>query len=98
MVGVMSGAVTNTPGLGAAQQTLSDTMIASGETRVAASAASSGLASAYAVAYPIGVLGVIFLVIWTRRNPPWSSRRRDRRTMPAACTAKWRTRPFSARR
>ena len=63
MVGVMSGAVTNTPGLGAAQQTLSDTMIASGETRAAASAASSGLASAYAVAYPIGVLGVIFLVI-----------------------------------
>ena len=63
MVGVMSGAVTNTPGLGAAQQTLSDTIIASGETRAAASAASSGLASAYAVAYPIGVLGVIFLVI-----------------------------------
>ena len=63
MVGVMSGAVTNTPGLGAAQQTLSDAMTASGETRAAASAASSGLASAYAVAYPIGVLGVIFLVI-----------------------------------
>ena len=63
MVGVMSGAVTNTPGLGAAQQTLSDAMIASGQTREAASAAASGLASAYAVAYPIGVLGVIFLVI-----------------------------------
>ncbi len=51
MVGVMSGAVTNTPGLGAAQQTLPDP------------ADASGLASAYAVAYPIGVLGVIFLVI-----------------------------------
>ena len=63
MVGVMSGAVTNTPGLGAAQQTLSDAMIASGQTREAATAAASGLASAYAVAYPIGVLGVIFLVI-----------------------------------
>jgi len=63
MVGVMSGAVTNTPGLGAAQQTLSDAMIAGGETREAASAATSSLASAYAVAYPIGVLGVIFIVI-----------------------------------
>ena len=63
MVGVMSGAVTNTPGLGAAQQTLSDAMVASGETKDAAAAAASGLASAYAVAYPIGVLGVIFLVI-----------------------------------
>lgn len=30
MTGVMSGAVTNTPGLGAAQQTLSDAMSASG--------------------------------------------------------------------
>ncbi len=63
MVGVMSGAVTNTPGLGAAQQTLSDTMIASGATAAAAGDAASGLASAYAVAYPLGVLGVIFIVI-----------------------------------
>lgn len=63
MVGVMSGAVTNTPGLGAAQQTLSDAMVAGGSTKEAASAATSGLASAYAVAYPIGVLGVIMLVI-----------------------------------
>ena len=63
MVGVMSGAVTNTPGLGAAQQTLSDAMVAGGSTKEAASAATSGLASAYAVSYPIGVLGVIMLVI-----------------------------------
>ena len=63
MVGVMSGAVTNTPGLGAAQQTLSDAMIAGGQTREAAASATSSLASAYAVAYPIGVLGVIFIVI-----------------------------------
>jgi len=63
MVGVMSGAVTNTPGLGAAQQTLSDAM---GADKSAASAAVSGLASAYAVAYPIGVLGVIMLVILFR--------------------------------
>ncbi len=63
MVGVMSGAVTNTPGLGAAQQTLSDAMVAEGATRLAASEASTSLASAYAVAYPIGVLGVIFVVL-----------------------------------
>ncbi len=63
MVGVMSGAVTNTPGLGAAQQTLSDAMVSGGQAREVAAAASSSLASAYAVAYPLGVLGVIFLVI-----------------------------------
>ena len=63
LVGVMSGAVTNTPGLGAAQQTLSDAMLADGAPGAAAEAASSGLASAYAVAYPLGVLGVIFVVI-----------------------------------
>ncbi|MGM9743223.1 MAG: putative transporter [Candidatus Cryptobacteroides sp.] len=63
MTGVMSGAVTNTPGLGAAQQTLSDAMTAEGIAQQQVSAASSSLASAYAVAYPIGVLGVIMLLI-----------------------------------
>ena len=63
MVGVMSGAVTNTPGLGAGQQTLVDAMAANGESPALAAEASARLASAYAVAYPIGVLGVIFLVI-----------------------------------
>ena len=63
MGGVMSGAVTNTPGLGAAQQTLLDAMVADGATKETASASAASLASAYAVAYPIGVLGVIFLVI-----------------------------------
>ncbi len=63
MVGVMSGAVTNTPGLGAAQQTLSDVMVAQGADRASAAAESSKLASAYAVAYPIGVIGVLFLLI-----------------------------------
>ncbi len=63
MTGVMSAAVTNTPGLGAAQQTLSDVIMAEGGSHEAASAATSQLASAYAVAYPIGVIGVIFLII-----------------------------------
>ena len=63
MTGIMSGAVTNTPGLGAAQQTISDATIASGGTAEAAAAASSKLASAYAVAYPLGVLGALFLLM-----------------------------------
>ena len=61
MVGVMSGAVTNTPGLGAAQQTLTDAMAGMPASMV--SNASSKLASAYAVAYPLGVLGVILVLI-----------------------------------
>ncbi len=63
MTGIMSGAVTNTPGLGAAQQTISDATIASGGTVEAAATASSKLASAYAVAYPLGVLGALFLLM-----------------------------------
>lgn len=49
MVGIMTGAVTNTPALGAAQQTLTD-----------AGQNSSFLSSAYAVAYPLAVLSIIF--------------------------------------
>ena len=64
MTGVMSAAVTNTPGLGAAQQTLSDAIVAGGGTVEAASAAAGQLSSAYAVAYPLGVLIVIFLLIF----------------------------------
>ena len=63
MVGVMSGAVTNTPGLGAAQQTFVDISTATGTSALAAGAASEKLASAYAVAYPIGVMGVILVVL-----------------------------------
>ena len=63
MVGVMSGAVTNTPGLGAAQQTLSDVLVAEGISVESAGEAASRLASSYAVAYPLGVLGVIMMLI-----------------------------------
>lgn len=56
MVGILSGAVTNTPGLGAAQQTLFDT------TGVTDSTISMG----YAVAYPLGVVGVIVSLILLR--------------------------------
>ena len=66
MVGVMSGAVTNTPGLGAAQQTFMDVATAEGTSTLAASAASEQLAQAYAVAYPLGVIGVIAVIILGR--------------------------------
>ena len=62
MTGIMSGAVTNTPGLGAAQQTLSDAGTASPEVATAA----SGIASAYAVAYPLGVLGAIAVLLLSK--------------------------------
>ena len=55
MVGILSGAVTNTPALGAAQQTLkqlNDPAIQQ-----------SDLALGCAVAYPLGVVGVILAVI-----------------------------------
>lgn len=57
MVGVMSGAITNTPSLGAAEQAYTDI---TGTLHPA-------LATGYAVAYPLGVLGIIFsllLVKW----------------------------------
>lgn len=50
LVGVMSGAVTNTPGLGAAQQAFSD---------LHAGAEAPDIATGYAVAYPLGVVGAI---------------------------------------
>lgn len=62
MTGIMSGAVTNTPGLGAAQQTLSDAVTGSQEVTEAA----SGIASAYAVAYPLGVLGAIAVLLLSK--------------------------------
>ena len=63
MTGVMSGAVTNTPGLGAAQQTYIDVAVEGGTSTLAAGEASEHLASAYAVAYPMGVIGVILVIL-----------------------------------
>ena len=66
MVGVMSGAVTNTPGLGAAQQTYLDATAGSFVHEINTSEVASSLASGYAVAYPIGVLGVILVLMLTK--------------------------------
>ncbi len=59
LVGVLSGAVTNTPGLGAAQQTLTEIHGASPETANAI----KGMAMGYAAAYPLGVVGIILSMI-----------------------------------
>lgn len=51
LVGVMSGAVTNTPGLAAAQQTVGD------------AEAVDTMARGYAAAYPLGVVGIILAML-----------------------------------
>ena len=56
MTGVLFGAVTNTPGLGAAQQAFSDV---TGEVN-------PYIASAYAMAYPLGVVGIITVLLAMR--------------------------------
>ena len=56
MVGTLYGAVTNTPGLGAANEALS-TIFPNGAPQIA---------SAYACAYPLGVLGIIGATILVR--------------------------------
>lgn len=56
LVGVMSGAVTNTPGLAAAQQSLSGTPEAVAE-------AVNTMSMGYAAAYPLGVLGIIASIL-----------------------------------
>jgi putative transport protein len=56
MVGILSGAVTNTPGMGAAQQTFTDIT----------GAADPTIATAYAVAYPLGVVGIILTLVLFR--------------------------------
>ncbi len=56
MVGVLSGAVTNTPGLGAAQQAYMD----------ASGMEDPTIALGYAVAYPLGVVGIISSIMLMR--------------------------------
>ena len=57
MIGVLYGAVTNTPGLGAAQQTYSD---------MHDGASNAIFAQGYAVAYPLGVVGIILAIVLLR--------------------------------
>ncbi len=55
IVGIMSGAVTNTPGLAAAQQTVSDPD------------AVNTMSMGYAAAYPLGVVGIILSMLLIRK-------------------------------
>ena len=91
MVGVLSGAVTNTPGLGAAQSVatdfannaavaevvtgvtdtlatsgLAENIVENGANVAAATDTASNMASAYAVAYPLGVVGIIISMLIIR--------------------------------
>lgn len=59
MVGILSGAVTNTPALGAAQQTLKQMHIDAGDPALGC-----------AVTYPLGVVGVILAIIVLRKMFP----------------------------
>lgn len=59
MVGILSGAVTNTPALGAAQQTLKQMHIDAGDPALGC-----------AVTYPLGVVGVILAIIALRKMFP----------------------------
>lgn len=56
MTGVLFGAVTNTPGLGAAEQTFQDMT----------GVANPDIASGYAMAYPLGVVGIIVSLLLLR--------------------------------
>ena len=56
MVGILSGAVTNTPGLGAAQTAFSDIY----------PGVDNSIALGYAVAYPLGVIGIIIAIVIIR--------------------------------
>ena len=60
MVGILSGAVTNTPGLGAAQQALVQLQAGGQISEI------PQIALGYAVAYPLGVLGIILAMLVVR--------------------------------
>lgn len=60
LVGVLSGAVTNTPGLGAAQQTVL-------QVQPEAYNISQQMSMGYAAAYPLGVVGIIITMIVVRK-------------------------------
>ncbi len=65
MVGILSGAVTNTPALGAAQQTLKQMHIDGADPALGC-----------AVAYPLGVIGVILALILLRKLFPVRTRQK----------------------
>ena len=69
MVGILSGAVTNTPGLGAAQQANSDLN----------GIDAPEIALGYAVAYPLGVVGCILSLLALKIYPAHQHKNRRSR-------------------
>ena len=59
LAGVMSGAVTNTPGLAAAQAAVKDLQVTGVD--------NSTITLAYAVAYPFGVVGIILSLVFLKK-------------------------------
>ena len=77
MVGILSGAVTNTPGMGAAQQAFADRF---GDVN-------ASIATGYAVTYPLGVVGVILSLMLLRRILKVNIKEEDERLKAEASDA-----------
>src|SRR5580765_6175083 len=61
MAGLMSGAVTNTPGLGAAQAVMEDPAL------LHKGLDASEISVAYAITYPLGVMGIVMVLLFLKR-------------------------------
>ena len=62
IAGIMSGAVTNTPGLGAAQQVVADQIAHNPDIPLSLEKLGAG----YAIAYPFGVIGLLLVIVLIR--------------------------------
>ncbi|BEH00500.1 putative transporter [Bacteroides sedimenti] len=85
IVGILSGAVTNTPGLGAAQEALNQLQSSGVINEV------PKIALGYAVAYPLGVVGIIgaiilirfiFRIDFSKEEAEWNSTADDNQNKP----------------
>ncbi len=85
LVGIMSGAITNTPGLGAAQQAFTDIK----------GVDDPSIAQGYAVAYPLGVIGIILTIILIRVIARVNLRTEEDRLAEAAGDSEVTTVPLS---
>ncbi|MDN4754305.1 putative transporter [Porphyromonadaceae bacterium W3.11] len=85
MVGIMSGAITNTPGLGAAQQAYSDIV----------GVEDPSIALGYAVAYPLGVIGIILSLVLLKRIGKISLEKEEQKLIAASNDKEISTIPLS---
>lgn len=85
MVGIMSGAITNTPGLGAAQQAYSDIKVSN----------DPSIAQGYAVAYPLGVVGIILSLVLIRVMGRIDIKKEEQKILEESSAAEATTVPLS---